>query len=83
MSIATAMQLIKGESSHWMNKEKILNCRFEWCIDYYAASVDESSVSRVRNYIKNQESHHSSKSFDQEEDDLIKMYGLQKIKDPN
>ena len=75
------MQLIKGESSYWMNKEKIIDERFEWCIDYYAASVDEASIPRVRNYIKNQEVHHGTQTFEQEENDLIKMYDLQQLKD--
>jgi putative transposase len=83
MSIATAMQLIKGESSFWMNKEKIIDERFEWCIDYYAASVDEASIPRVRNYINNQEIHHGSQTFEQEENDLVKMYDLQQLKDNN
>lgn len=63
MSIAKAMQLIKGESSHWVNNHGILQSRFEWADDYYAVSVSESQVPRVRNYILRQAEHHGTVSF--------------------
>jgi hypothetical protein len=49
------MQLIKGESSYWINKEQLLNRKFEWQDEYFAVSVSESMLDKVRNYIKNQE----------------------------
>jgi len=58
MSIAKSIQLIKGESSHWLNEQKILSQKFEWADDYFAASVSESMIDKVREYIKNQEEHH-------------------------
>lgn len=63
MSIAKAMQLIKGESSFWINKENITKTKFEWADEYYAASLDDAGRGRVREYIKNQEEHHRRKSF--------------------
>lgn len=30
LSIAKSIQLIKGESSHWINEQKILSSKFEW-----------------------------------------------------
>jgi|SRR3989339_1298326 len=35
-------QLIKGESSFWINKQKICGDKFYWQNDYFAASVSES-----------------------------------------
>ncbi len=58
MSVSRVMQLIKGESSCWANKNKIFRNKFEWCDDYYAASVSESDLDRVRRYIDNQAEHH-------------------------
>jgi len=75
------MQLIKGESSHWINKEKLLNEKFEWQDEYFAVSVSESLVDIVRNYIKNQESHHAKKTWDEEYNELIEKFGFQKFKD--
>jgi REP element-mobilizing transposase RayT len=57
-SPAQVMQLIKGESSHWMNQNGNPPSYFEWQDEYYAASVGERSVAAVRRYIRNQEKHH-------------------------
>jgi REP element-mobilizing transposase RayT len=59
--------LLKGESSYWINKNnKLFRRKFEWQDEYFAVSVSESAVSRVRDYIKNQENHHKKKSFNDE-----------------
>ena len=75
------MQLIKGESSHWINKENLLSEKFEWQDEYFAVSVSESLVDKVRNYIKNQESHHAHKNWEDEYNELIEKYGFQRFKD--
>ena len=75
------MQLIKGESSHWINKENLLSEKFEWQDEYFAVSVSESLVDKVRNYIKNQESHHAHKTWEDEYNELIEKYGFQRFKD--
>lgn len=80
-TIRQVMQLIKGESSHWINKEQLLKVKFEWQDEYYAISVSESQVDKVRNYIKNQEDHHNYKSWEEEYNELFEKYGFQKIKD--
>ena len=43
---------IKGESSHWVNKQKILEVKFEWQDDYIALSISKSQLPKVINYIK-------------------------------
>jgi len=60
-SIAKIAQLIKGESSFWINKSEITSNPFSWQDDYFAVSVSESQVDTVTKYIKNQEKHHSKK----------------------
>src|SRR5688500_4867634 len=45
------MQLIKGESSFWINRSKLSKFRFEWQDEYFAASVSETSLADVRRYI--------------------------------
>jgi putative transposase len=57
-NVAKVTQLIKGEASFWANKEKLMSHKLEWAEDYFAASVNESSINKVRNYINNQEEHH-------------------------
>jgi len=58
MSIAKAMNLLKGESSCWINKQSLTSSKFEWADEYYAASVSDSALNRVRAYIDRQEEHH-------------------------
>jgi putative transposase len=84
-SIQKVMQLIKGESSFWINKQEefklILKAKkFEWQDEYFAVSVSESIVDKVRDYIKNQEVHHSKKSFQEEYEEFTNKYGFQKLK---
>jgi putative transposase len=78
-SIDKVVQLIKGESSHWINQNKLVPGKFEWQDDYFAVSVSESSVNKVREYIKNQENHHKKKSFAEEYEEFIKKYGFEKL----
>lgn len=76
MCISRAMQLIKGESSFWINKNKITDSKFEWADEYYAVSVSESMLIKVRKYIQNQESHHRKKTYSKEVEELVKKYGF-------
>jgi len=65
-SISKVVQLIKGESSNWANKNQIASGKFAWQDDYFAVSISESHYEKVADYIKNQEQHHSIKSFSDE-----------------
>jgi len=80
-TMSKIMQLIKGESSFWINKAGLTKDKFEWQDEYYGVSVSESMIEKVRNYIKNQEIHHRSKSYDDEIDELISKHGFQKYND--
>jgi putative transposase len=79
-TIAKTVQLIKGESSYWINKHQLCNEKFEWQDDYFAVSVSESGVDAVREYIKNQEIHHAKKTFQQEYDEFMEKYGFRLMK---
>lgn len=73
-TIAKIVQLIKGESSYWINQQKLLPQKFEWQAEYFAVSVSESGINKVREYIKNQEQHHQKKTFEQEYQEFIEKY---------
>ena len=75
ISIKDTMQLIKGESSHWINASKLLKEKFNWQDDYWMVGVSEGHLNHVRNYIENQEVHHANKTFKQEIDEFMKKYG--------
>ena len=76
MSISKAIQLIKGDSAFWANHQKIISPKLEWADEYFAASVSESMIDKVREYIKNQEEHHKKISFTQEYDAFIKKHNF-------
>lgn len=79
-AISKIVQLIKGESSYWINKNKLVPQKFEWQDDYFAVSVSESGVNKVREYIKHQEEHHQKKTFHQEYDEFMQKYGFTLIR---
>lgn len=62
-TIQKVIQLIKGESAFWFNKQGLTNQKLEWQDEYIAVSVSKSQIDIVRDYIKNQEAHHMQKSF--------------------
>jgi putative transposase len=78
-NIDKILMLLKGESSNWINKNRLFRRKFEWQEEYFAVSVSESAVIRVRNYIKNQEEHHRKKSFQEEYDEFMRKYGFDKF----
>ena len=75
-TMSKIINLLKGESSFWINQQKFCDSKFEWQNDYFAVSVSESIIDKVRNYIKNQEEHHKSKSFQEEYEAFNRKYGF-------
>ena len=73
-TIAKIAQLLKGESSHWVNEQRLMRAKFEWQDDYFAVSVSDSAVGQVRIYIKNQEEHHRKKTFSDEFGEFMKVH---------
>jgi|SRR6056297_481116 len=76
-NIADCLQLIKGESSFWINSNKLVNKKFKWQDDYFAVSVSQSQLNKLRDYISNQEKHHQKKSFDDEYKEFMNKYGFE------
>jgi REP element-mobilizing transposase RayT len=72
---------IKGESSFWINKNKLTRLKFEWQDDFYSVSIGMSQLNNLRLYIRNQDQHHQKVSFQEELDLLIEEYKLQKMRD--
>jgi REP element-mobilizing transposase RayT len=78
-TISNVAQLIKGESSHWINQNKLTKEKFIWQDDFWAVGVSESHLQTVRKYIHNQEQHHSRQTFSGEIDLFMKKYGWEII----
>jgi REP element-mobilizing transposase RayT len=79
-SISKITMLLKGESSFWVNNNKLSSFKFEWQDELIAVSIGESALTKVRKYIASQEEHHKTKTFAEEYDEFIKVYGFQKLK---
>lgn len=76
-SISEVIKQIKGSSSHFINQNNLTEQKFSWQTGYAAYSVSESVVEKVFQYIKNQKAHHQKKTYQQEYDEFLKVYGLQ------
>lgn len=76
MSIAKVIQLINGEAAYWANKNSLIKPKLEWADEYFAVSVSESMLDKIRSYIKNQEEHHKKRSFGEEYERFVEKYGL-------
>lgn len=63
ISISDTMKAIKGDSSKWVNKEKLTKRSFYWQEGYGAFSHSVSQVDAVVKYILNQKEHHRKTTF--------------------
>lgn len=66
MTLSKVIQLLKGESSCWINRNKLTNLRFEWAVEYYCSSISESQLQNVRKYIISQPEHHRFNTWEDE-----------------
>jgi putative transposase len=80
-TISKVAQLIKGESSFWINKNNITTEKFVWQDDYWVVGVSESHIDAVRKYIHNQEKHHSKQTFEKEINRFMKKYSWVYVKE--
>jgi putative transposase len=80
-TISNVSQLIKGESSFWINKNELSLKKFIWQDDYWAVSVSEGHLDQVRRYIYRQERHHGKIKFSEEVSEFMERYGWTYIRD--
>ena len=80
-TIGNIVKLLKGESSHWINQEKLCKTRFSWQHEYFAVGVCESLIEKTRGYIQRQEIHHRTKPFGDEFDQMVRKFGFQRYRD--
>ncbi|HEX5221498.1 MAG TPA: IS200/IS605 family transposase [Verrucomicrobiae bacterium] len=77
MSIAKAMQLIKGGSSKWVHETFPDQREFGWQEKYGAFSVSESRVEAVVDYIRGQPEHHKRVTFQEEFVALLQKHRIE------
>jgi putative transposase len=74
LGIAKAVQVLKANSSRWMNGHP--GAKFEWQEGYFACSVSQSQVVTIQRYVANQKEHHRRMDSTQEFELLLKKHGL-------
>jgi REP element-mobilizing transposase RayT len=75
-SLSDLMQDVKGDSSKWINKNRLVKGKFEWQPGYGAFSYSLSQIDHVCRYIANQEEHHRKRTFTEEYKELLKDFGI-------
>ena len=67
---------IKANSSRFINQKRWVVGRFEWQKGFSAFSYSHSQLDAIAGYIKNQERHHSRKTFREEYLELLDLFGV-------
>ena len=76
LSIADAIRLIKTNSSGWVHRELQFS-DFQWQNGYGAFAVSYSNIDQVKTYLKNQEQHHRTLSFQDEFREFLRRHNLE------
>lgn len=76
-AISSTIQLLKANSSRWVNEHSKARAKFSWQRGYGAFSVSESMAQTVRNYIKNQREHHRLQTFEDEYLTLLRRHKIE------
>lgn len=76
-SISDLLQDIKGDSSKWINNNRLVRGKFQWQEGYGAFSYSKSHVPAVIQYIQNQEIHHKKKTFIEEYLEFLEKFEIE------
>ncbi len=76
-ALSELMQLVKRNSSIWINEQRLVAGRFSWQEGYGAFSYSKSHVEQVAGYIEKQEEHHRKRPFSEEYKKMLDDFGLE------
>ena len=77
MAISDLVRDIKNNSSNFVNDHNYVKGKFAWQEGYGAFSYSHSHISKVYDYILNQEKHHQKKTFKQEYLHFLKNFEVE------
>ena len=75
-SVSDLMRIVKGDSSEWINNQKLTPALFRCQEGYGAFSYSLSQISSVAKYIADQEKHHSRKTFLEEYKEFLDLFEI-------
>jgi REP element-mobilizing transposase RayT len=76
-AISKTIQLLKSNSSKWINEEQKTTTEFRWQRGYGAFSVSQSMTETVKQYIANQREHHRRQSFEDEYLAMLRKHNIE------
>ena len=76
-ALSELVQVIKRDSSKWINENKIVRGKFSWQEGFAAFSYSHSHLKNVIEYIKNQEEHHKKQSFIEEYKTFLEKFEIE------
>jgi putative transposase len=76
ITIAGLVEKLKTASSRWIKAQAPELRRFSWQRGYGCFSVGPQDVNALREYIRDQERRHATRSFQNEFRILLKKYGV-------
>ncbi len=76
-TISSTIQLLKSNSSKWINESNRTRIKFQWQLGYGAFSVSQSMADTVKSHIANQREHHLKLSFQDEYLTMLKKHQVE------
>ena len=76
-SVSSLIQLIKSESTKWINSQRFVRGCFAWQEGFGAFSYSRSQVQEVIRYIQQQEEHHKKVTFQEEYRAFLKAFDVE------
>jgi len=76
VAVSKVVEEVKKSSSKWLKSQSPELSQFSWQSGYGAFSVSESNAPQVANYIRNQEEHHRTKTFQEEYREFLDRHAV-------
>lgn len=76
-SVSELVQETKRASTLWIKERRFVDGNFAWQEGFGAFSYSKSQVSKVVNYINNQQQHHVGKTMQEEYIEFLKLFGVE------
>jgi putative transposase len=77
LPLAKAVQLLKGNSSKWLHQTFADLRNMAWQEGYGAFSIGAAGIEATVAYIRNQEEHHRTRTFQEEMKSFLRRHGLE------
>ena len=77
IALSDLIRDVKANASSFINEKRWVIGKFSWQEGFGAFSYSHSQLDSVANYIRNQEEHHSRKTFREEYLELLKKFDVE------